>query len=183
MTAPSRVRCLDDELGEYVSGRLAIEREWAWDRHLVACRLCSQAVADERRLRAALAGAPSMPGDLRASLIDLGRTLLVEPAPAAERRCSSTRPALLPPGAPPCHRSPLRATMIAAAAAGVSAAAAWSLTVAGAPTVRPAPVTPATPLARVSVPALTTGAVVAPVGWSQLGRLAPTTDEQAESAP
>lgn len=133
MSDAMRVRCLGDELGEYAAARLPVERQWAWDRHLVACRVCAHAVDEERRLRSALAGAPSMPGDLRSSLLALGRSLAAE-APQPVSVPSHHEPlALLAPSAPPCHRSPLRATAVAAAAAGVSAAAAWSLTVIGAP--------------------------------------------------
>jgi len=133
MSDAMRVRCLGDELSEYAASRLPVDRQWAWDRHLVACRVCAQAVDEERRLRSALAGGPSVPGDLRSSLLALGSVLAAEsprPVPVAPRREPL---ALLAPTAPACHRSPLRATVVAAAAAGVSAAAAWSLTVIGAP--------------------------------------------------
>ena len=133
MSDPMRVRCLGDELSEYAASRLPVERQWAWDRHLVACRVCAQAVDDERRLRSVLEGAPSMPGDLRSSLLALGRSLAAE-APAPQPVAAQHQPlALLAPTAPACHRSPLRATVVAAAAASVSAAAAWSLTVIGTP--------------------------------------------------
>jgi hypothetical protein len=134
MSDAMRVRCLGDELTEYAAGRLPLPRQWAWDRHLVTCRVCAHAVDEERRLRSALAGVPSMPGDLRSTLLALGSSLATEaprrPVPVSAHH----RPlALLAPSAPACHRSPLRATVVAAAAAGVSAAAAWSLTVIGAP--------------------------------------------------
>lgn len=129
MTDGVRVQCHGEELPEYAAGRLPLERQWAWDRHLVSCQLCAQDVAQERRLRSALAGAPSMPGDLRSSLLALGAALATDlgprPAPTGHVQL-----ALLHPSAPPCHRSALRATVVAAAAAGLSAAAAWSLTVA-----------------------------------------------------
>ncbi|GIL37552.1 anti-sigma factor [Phycicoccus sp. DTK01] len=159
MTARAGVQCLGDELSEYAAGRLGASREQAWDRHLVACEMCRHAVGQERRLRAALAGAPSMPGDLRVTLLALARDL--EPpatsAPAATAGPDPLR--LLAPSAPPCHRSALRATVVAAAAAGVSAAAAWSLTVIGSPAVvRPAgsPAGPASATTRVVVPHGTT---------------------------
>lgn len=132
MTVRRPVRCLDDELSEYASGRLDDARALDWDRHLVACELCRRAVDAERRLRAALAGGPSMPGDLRTTLMAMGRDLDPAPRPVQGR---DPLP-LLAPGHPPCHRSPLRATVVAAAAAGVSAAAAWSLTVIGVPAAR-----------------------------------------------
>ncbi len=129
MTDGVRVQCGGEELTEYAAGRLPLDRQWAWDRHLVACQLCAQEVASERRLRSALAGAPSMPGDLRSSLLALGAALATDlgprPVPSGHEQL-----ALLHPSAPPCHRSALRATVVAAAAAGLSAAAAWSLTVA-----------------------------------------------------
>ena len=146
------VRCLDDELSEYVAGRLEVPRRRAWELHLVACEVCCRAVREERRLREALAGGPSMPGDLRLSLLALGREQ-AEPVPVPV----GPRPlATLAPGAPACHRSPLRATAAAAAAAGVSAAAAWSLTVLGAP----GGTRPATPVVPSAVPAVGTAAPV-----------------------
>ena len=62
MTDAMRVQCQGEELTEYAAGRLPVDRQWAWDRHLVACQICAHDVAQERRLRSALAGAPSMPG-------------------------------------------------------------------------------------------------------------------------
>ncbi|HSO63551.1 MAG TPA: hypothetical protein VLQ78_00500 [Ornithinibacter sp.] len=160
MSDALRVRCLGDELSEYAAARLPLERQWAWDRHLVACRVCAHAVDEERRLRSALAGAPSMPGDLRSSLLALGRSLAAETPRPAPVPAHHEPLALLAPSAPPCHRSPLRATVVAAAAAGVSAAAAWSLTVVPASTtVRPA-------LATTSAPAVQPVATRTPAGGS-----------------
>lgn len=133
MSPTPRVRCLGAELSEYVAGRLSAERQWEWDRHLVACRVCGHAVDSERRIRAAFAGAPSMPGDLRTTLLALGSTMAASEPPRTVSVAGPQPLALLAPSAPACHRSPLRATVVAAAAAGVSAAAAWSLTVIGAP--------------------------------------------------
>ncbi len=184
MTDALRVRCLGDELPEYAAGRLPLERQWAWDRHLVACQVCGHAVAQERRLRSALAGAPSMPGDLRSTLLALGSSLGDEAAP---RPAATTQPrplALLAPSAPPCHRSPLRATIVAAAAAGVAGAAAWSLTVIGGPaTVRPALAT--TPAVRpASVPSVP-GSAVGTSATLELSRPLGLTraTQQAESTP
>lgn len=134
MTLRRGVRCHDPELREYAAGRIGPERARDWDHHLVACEACRLEVAGEHRLREALAGGPSMRGDLRLSLLALARDLEPSPVPVA----GPQQLPLLAPGHPPCHRSPLRATVVAAAAAGVSAAAAWSLTVLGAPTGRPA---------------------------------------------
>ena len=161
MTDALRVRCQVEELTEYAAGRLPLDRQWAWDRHLVACQTCAHDVAQERRLRSALAGAPSMPGDLRSSLLALGNALAADlgprPVPAPHDRL-----ALLAPSAPPCHRSALRATVVAAAAAGVSAAAAWSLTVAPVPlNVRPGLATATTPVSSpAAAPVGTTAASV-----------------------
>ena len=187
MSLTPRVRCLGAELSEYVAGRLPAERGWEWDRHLVACRVCAHAVEEERRLRSALAGAPSMPGDLRSSLLALGRSLAAEappqPAPVAARHQPL---ALLAPSAPPCHRSPLRATVVAAAAAGVSAAAAWSLTVVPASTTaRPAFATTTTPAVQPTAartPAVGTVSAVTAAGLSQTVALTRAT-QRAESTP
>ena len=141
MSASPGVRCLDDELFDYAAGRLSAPRVAVWQRHLAVCDLCSAGLDRERRLRVALAGAPSMPGDLRSTLVAMGRSL---EQPATANRARLAEPlALLAPGAPPCHRSPLRATVVAAAAVGVSAAAAWSLTVMGSPAERGAVPVPA----------------------------------------
>ncbi len=176
------VRCLDDELSEYAAGRLPAPRMQAWDRHLAVCDLCAVGLDRERRLRTALACGPSMPGDLRESLMALGRGL--GPPPPAS---AGPRPlALLAPTAPPCHRSPLRATVVAAAAAGVSAAAAWSLTVIGAPTpARPAGATqPAVRNAVASTaPTPARAATGSPVRWMPVGAMLVGTDEQAQSTP
>ncbi len=179
MTARPTVRCLDDELSEYAAGRLDGARRSAWEHHLVACELCCGAVRQERRLREALAGAPSMPGDLRVTLLALGRDVAAVPRPVGGPEPLP----LLAPSDPPCHRSALRATVVAAAAAGVSAAAAWSLTVGGAPVVqRPAsaPGTATPPVARSVAPG---GAVLVPVRWTP-GATAPAPGvQQAESTP
>ena len=186
MSDATRVRCLGDELSEYAAARLPLERQWAWDRHLVTCRVCAHAVEEERRLRRARAGAPSMPGDLRSSLLALGRALAAEtpqPVPVPARHEALT---LLAPSAPPCHRSPLRATVLAAAAAGVSAAAAWSLTVVPvSTTARPALATTSTPAVQSTTartPASGSVSAVTAVGLSQTVVLTRAT-QRAESTP
>jgi hypothetical protein len=187
MTDGMRVRCLGDELPEYAAGRLPLDRQWAWDRHLVACQVCGHAVAQERRLRSVLAGAPSMPGDLRSSLLALGTDLASR---AGERPAVAHPPALalLAPSAPPCHRSALRATVVAAAAAGVSAAAAWSLTVIGSPATAVRPGIAATtapsvaPVSAPTTPGPAFGSAVASLGLSRPAVLT-RVDEQAESTP
>ena len=184
MTDGMRVQCRGEELTEYAAGRLPVDRQWAWDRHLVACRLCAHEVAQERRLRNALAGAPSMPGDLRSSLLALGAALATDlgprPLPGGHQQL-----ALLHPSAPPCHRSALRATVVAAAAAGLSAAAAWSLTVAPPVGARSGVATATAPV--VSPAAAPTRATAVPVAITAV-RLPRTVvvdhgDEQAESTP
>jgi anti-sigma factor RsiW len=185
MSAADGVRCLDDELSEYAAGRLPAPRVRAWERHLAVCDLCAVGLERERRLRAVLAGGPSMPGDLRNTLLAMGRALTEAPAGPTAVPTPTARPlTLLAPSAPACHRSPLRATVVAAAAAGVSAAAAWSLTVIGAPAparvgfattpvVRPAGATSGTP-----------GTTVLTARWSPVGSAAVfVRDERAQSTP
>jgi hypothetical protein len=182
MSQNSGLHCLDDELFEYAAGRLPAPRVAAWQRHLAVCDLCGVALERERRRRAALAGAPSMPGDLRNTLMAMGRAL--EAPPAVPRAPEPL--ALLAPGAPPCHRSPLRATVVAAAALGVSAAAAWSLSVMGAGAgagssprylVRDAAASP-TP-----APTPVTGTVTATTRWMPVGAALTVQGQQAQSTP
>jgi len=184
MTDGMRVECRGEELTEYAAGRLPLDRQWAWDRHLVACQLCAQDVAQERRLRSALAGAPSMPGDLRSSLLALGAALATDlgprPLPSGHEQL-----ALLHPSAPPCHRSALRATVVAAAAAGLSAAAAWSLTVAPPVGARTGLATATAPVASPAVaPTRAAGGTVSitQVRLTQTVVVGPL-DERAESTP
>lgn len=184
MSRTDGVRCLDDELSEYAAGRLPAARVRAWERHLAVCDLCACGLERERRLRAVLAGGPSMPGDLRSALMAMGTALSHEPL----RTPTGPGPLpLLAPGAPPCHRSPLRATVVAAAAAGVSAAAAWSLTVIGAPATARAGL-PTPPLARnagatVSPTSAATPAPATPVRWMPAGAVLVVGGEEAQSTP
>ncbi len=186
MTEPRAVRCLDDDLGEYAAGRLEPARRRRWDLHLVSCRVCVHAVDEERRLQTAFAGAPSMPGDLRATLLALAA--VAGPAPAAVTQPVRRRDplAVLSPSAPPCHRSALRATVVAAAAAGASAAAALSLTVISTPAGRTGLITTtAVPaVGSPSPPTAAYGGVAAavPVGWARTGGATAST-RQAESRP
>ncbi len=181
MSQTSGVRCLDDELFEYAAGRLPAPRLVIWERHLAVCDLCASGLQRERRLRVALAGAPSMPGDLRSALLALGRA--IDPPVAAP---SGSEPlALLSPGAPPCHRSPLRATVVAAAAVGVSAAAAWSLSVMGAPATGSSPRYAARDAAASPSPSPTalSGAATSTVGWMPVGTALLVRGQQAQSTP
>jgi hypothetical protein len=183
MSASPGVRCLDDELFDYAAGRLSAPRVAVWQRHLAVCDLCSAGLDRERRLRVALAGAPSMPGDLRSALVAMGRSL---EQPGTVNRARLAEPlALLAPGAPPCHRSPLRATVVAAAAVGVSAAAAWSLTVMGSPAERGAVPVPARDAAASPGPTATpaTGAAAIAARWMPAGTVRVTPGQRAESIP
>ena len=182
MSASPGVRCLDDELFDYAAGRLAAPRVVTWQRHLAVCDLCAVALERERRLRAALAGAPSMPGDLRTSLMAMGASL-EQPVPQPP---VASPLALLSPGAPACHRSPLRATVVAAAAVGVSAAAAWSLTVMGSPSAQGAP--PRYPVRDAAAspspsPSSPSGAGATAIRWAPVGTALLAPGQQAQSTP
>ena len=119
----------------------------------MACASCTRAVAQERRLQSLLVDdTPSMPSSLRGALLALSLPPAV--AAAAPPRRSEPGPAqlaTLAPTAPPVHRSVLRSALVAAGAASVTAAAAWSLTVGadvsfpanGAPTASASPTSPA----------------------------------------
>ena len=137
-----RHTCLDDELPDYVAGRLDPATRLHWDRHLTVCLTCQQQVALERRLRAALEGAPSLSGGLRSQLLALGAEL---PGPAPEPRPVLDPLPVLAPTATACHRSPRRPVAVAAAAVGASAAAVLGVAVVGG-VARPAPSTPASGL-------------------------------------
>ncbi len=89
---PVRLTCHRGELTEYAAGRLSGERMAAWDLHLVACASCRALLAEERRLTAALSGAPSLPGSLRGSLLALAAAPLSVPR--------AGRPSRPPPGSP-----------------------------------------------------------------------------------
>ena len=126
-------RCRLDELPDYVSGQLSAQRTLEWDRHLIACVGCQHAVAGERRLQSLLsAGCPSMSGSLHAQLVALASSM---PAPAAAGLHDHSRAysplEMVAPSAPPAHRSPLKSAALATAAAGATAAVAWTLTLAG----------------------------------------------------
>ncbi|KRE42123.1 hypothetical protein [Knoellia sp. Soil729] len=148
LSRPSRCRL--DELPDYVSGKLSAQRTLDWDRHLISCVNCQHAVAGERRLQTLLSsGCPSMPGSLHAQLVALASSMT---GPAMAQTSGRAPLEMVPPSAPPAHRSPLRSAALATAAAGATAAVAWSLTIGGpgaitttvtsvggaSPTVRPA---------------------------------------------
>lgn len=134
MALPRPNRCRLDELPDYVSGQLSPQRTLEWDRHLITCVGCQHAVAGERRLQSLLsAGCPSMSGSLHAQLVALASSM-PSPPPAAEPAGRSRAYApleMIAPSAPPAHRSPLKSAALATAAAGATAAVAWTLTLAG----------------------------------------------------
>ena len=70
----NRPRCLGPELSAYADRTLVPDELRAWDRHLVACTGCRQAVESERRLLACLraANGPEVPVSLRSMLLSLG---------------------------------------------------------------------------------------------------------------
>lgn len=164
-------RCLGPELTAYADRAMCPAELRAWDRHLVACTTCRQAVEAERRVLASLRGPtqPALPSDLRAMLLSMasgaGATGSLAPAAGAATRGEAgagrearfdpvrleARPLRIPPPpvpvvdrcAPAHHRSAMRATVFAGLAAGASAAAAWSFAVVGSPLAPTNPTTPA----------------------------------------
>ena len=168
-------RCRLDELPDYVSGQLSSQRTLEWDRHLIACGGCQHAVAAESRLQTLLsAGCPSMPGSLHAQLVALASSMpAVPPAGPAVRHRDHTPLQMVAPTAPPVHRSPLKSAALATAAAGATAAVAWTLTLAGpgamstsvgavssggqSPSVRPAASSPGATTGALRVRAVSTG--------------------------
>ena len=125
-------RHLGSLVSAYVDRSMPPELLRACDRHLVACAMCRAAADGERRLLSSLRGAltPGVPSSLEASLLGLCRTgtVAVGPAPLG----------LVGRDAPPMHRSPARAAMLAGLAVGASAAAAWGIAVVGPPVTPPA---------------------------------------------
>ena len=117
-----------------------------YDKHLVCCLSCRDAVDRERRIVASLRSDTGVPTSLRSALLGLAAT---PPASEPERDHGPRIPlapvgvrGALPtydpvptvhPGAPALHRSPMRAAVVASIAAGASVAAAWGLAVSPAP--------------------------------------------------
>jgi len=151
-------RCLGPELTAYADRAMCPDELRAWDRHLVACTACRQAVEEERRMLASLRGPamPAVPSDLRAMLLSMaagpgapgpggadpvGAEAVGGRGPLFQPGALHARPLRIPPPpvpvvdrcAPAHHRSAVRATVFAGLAAGASAAAAWSFAVAGSP--------------------------------------------------
>jgi len=124
-----------------------------FDKHLVCCAMCRHAADQERRIVSALRSDTGVPMSLRSSLIGLAATPppleqpLVSngprvPVPPLGFRMPSGAPhepvPTVRPTAPPLHRSPMRAAVVASIAAGASVAAAWGLAVSPLPGGRPA---------------------------------------------
>ncbi|HET7802324.1 MAG TPA: hypothetical protein VFL38_18015 [Humibacillus xanthopallidus] len=122
-----------------------------YDKHLVCCTMCRHAADQERRIVAALRSDTGVPMSLRSSLMGLAAT----PPPMEDPiRSSGPRVPVPPlgfrmpsgpshdpvptvrPTAPPLHRSPMRAAVVASIAAGASVAAAWGLAISPLPGAR-----------------------------------------------
>jgi len=97
----------------------------ACDQHLGVCGSCRAVAEEERRLMESMRRAltPNPSSSLQSALLGLAD----HPTPTT---CRPHLP-VVQPGAPPLHRSPVRAAVLAGLAAGASAAAAVSLGVAG----------------------------------------------------
>jgi hypothetical protein len=117
-----------------------------YDRHLVCCVSCRDAVDRERRIVAALRSDTGMPTSLRSSLLGLAAAQTApgsghDGGPRIPLPPMGVRHALptydpvptVRPGAPALHRSPMRAAVVASLAAGASVAAAWGLAVSPVP--------------------------------------------------
>ena len=119
-----------------------------YDKHLVCCLSCRDAVDRERRIVASLRSDTGVPTSLRSALLGLAAS-----APTTEPRTERDHGPRIPlpplgvrgslpaydpvptvhPGAPALHRSPMRAAVVASIAAGASVAAAWGLAVSPVP--------------------------------------------------
>ncbi len=142
---------LRGQVRAYVDRSLPPAALHLYDRHLVCCALCQAAADQERRIVASLRSDTSVPLSLRSSLIGLASS-----PPPMEAPSQPTVPRIpLPPmslrmpsgpshdpvptvrpTAPPQHRSPMRAAVVASIAAGASVAAAWGLAVSPLPSGR-----------------------------------------------
>ena len=137
----------------YVDGALDERTLMEFDRHLVACMVCFDAVQRERQLVSSLrrGATPDVSAGLESLLLGLG-AVPTEPPAAVSPRVLPTVPtmrlAIVAPSAPAQHHSPRRAAFLATVAAGATAAAAWSLATV-APTATPTPL-------RIPAPAGTT---------------------------
>ena len=125
-----------------------------YDRHLVCCTMCRHAADQERRIVAALRSDTGVPLSLRSSLIGLAASPppMEQPVglsgpripgiplpPLGSRMPSGPSHEPVPtvrPTAPPLHRSPMRAAVVASIAAGAAVAAAWGLAISPLPGAR-----------------------------------------------
>jgi hypothetical protein len=134
-------RHLGAQVSAYVDRRMHPAALLAFDRHVLVCPGCRYAVDQERRLLGSLRSAPgpgvssglhSMLLGLAESVVaeDIGRSASGPALPVAPDAVRAMRLPTIPPTAPAQHRSVRRAAFLAGFAAGASAAAAWSLTVA-----------------------------------------------------
>lgn len=147
LPAGHRPRCLGPELSSYADRTLPAAALQVWDRHLVACMSCRQAVDAERRMLSSLrsSAGPALPGDLRAMLLSVAYCTgddSARLATAGPDRMPAAQLPVVDRSAPAQHRSAVRATVFAGLAAGASAAAAWSLAVSGSALTSPAPASP-----------------------------------------
>jgi hypothetical protein len=189
----SRSPHLGENVRAYVDAALDGRALLAFDRHLVACVSCYDAVQRERRLVAALRQGPT-PGvssGLEAMLLSLGATRsevpggtrLEAPFPLVTSTLRTVAPA-----SPALHHSPRRSAALAALAAGASAAVAWSLASVAPAASPPRRVVPAS-ASVVEAPSSETtqttlvfrvGAPVTPLPWAPVGYRAKS---WAESTP
>lgn len=121
-------RHLDAMLSAYADRSLPAATLLACDQHVAICPGCRDAVDAERRLLSSLrtAATPELSSRLESALLDLA----VYAVPTLPTKRLSPL-AVVGPSAPPMHRSPVRAAMLASLAAGAAAAAAWSVGVSG----------------------------------------------------
>jgi len=121
-------RHLDAMLSAYADRSLPAATLLACDQHVAICPGCRDAVDAERRLLSSLrtAATPELSSRLESALLDLA----VYAVPTFPTKRLSPL-AVVGPCAPPMHRSPVRAAMLASLAAGAAAAAAWSVGVGG----------------------------------------------------
>lgn len=191
-------RCLGPELTAYADRALSPAELRSWDRHLVACTCCRQAVEAEKRVLGALraTGGPAVPSDLRAVLLSMasGGAPADGPsgAPCADGRAApvrEVRPLRIPPPpvpvvdrcAPAMHRSVMRATVFAGLAAGASAAAAWSIAVTGSP-LTPIQPTPSPAVQRTRPPVSSFVNAQLTSGLAPFGAATPATLSPARTA-
>ncbi|MGZ6825056.1 MAG: hypothetical protein ACXVF9_21555 [Blastococcus sp.] len=181
-----------------------------WDRHVLTCACCRAAVAEERRVLAALRAPaqPTVPGDLRGMLLalaaDPSATGLPSGAPGSPDRSGAEGavrasdaaaghgrdgfPTSIPVapvrvvdrGTPAMHRSARRATVFAGLAAGATAAAAWGVAMTGA--TAPVPGSAATPGLVHGMPSATSPFAPAAFMVANLGRARTTSVPSASGS-